>query len=133
VLVPSVNTGKQMPQLARNSFTATTAYQITPRFQFGGTAIYMSRQYGGYGDNRFATQNAAGVVTVQPATVNLARGVPHYWRFDAQASYDLAANVKLSVNAQNLTNKAYFSQTFTTHYAAVAAGRTVFGTVTFKY
>jgi catecholate siderophore receptor len=133
VLVPSVNTGKQMPQLARNSFTATTAYQITPRFQVGGTAIYMSRQYGGYGDNRRATQNAAGVVTVQPATVNLARGVPHYWRFDAQASYDLAANVKLSVNAQNLTNKAYFSQTFTTHYAAIAAGRTVFGTVTFKY
>jgi catecholate siderophore receptor len=133
VLVPSVNTGKQMPQLARNSFTATTAYQVTPKLQFGGTAIYMARQYGGYGDNRTATQNAAGVVTVNPATVQLARGVPSYWRFDAQASYAVNDAVRLSVNAQNLTNKAYFSQTFTTHYAAIAAGRTVFGTVTLKY
>jgi catecholate siderophore receptor len=133
VLVPSVNTGKQMPQLARNSFTATSAYQVTPKFQFGGSAIYMSRQYGGYGDNRAASQTAAGVVTVRPATVFLSRGVPGYWRFDAQASYDLTPNVRIAVNAQNLTNKAYFSQAFTTHYATIAAGRTVFGTVTLKY
>ena len=133
VLVPSVNTGKQMPQLARHSFTSTTAYQVTPRFQLGGTAIYMARQYGGYGDDRRATQNAAGVVAVSPATVQLSRGVPSYWRFDAQASYAVTDNVRLAVNAQNLTNKAYFSQTFTTHYAAIAPGRTVFGTVTVKY
>jgi catecholate siderophore receptor len=93
----------------------------------------MARQYGGYGDNRVATQNAAGVVTVQPATVNLARGVPSYWRFDAQASYQVTDNLRVSVNGQNLTNKAYFSQTFTTHYATIAPGRTVFGTVTLKY
>jgi catecholate siderophore receptor len=133
VLVPSVNTGKQMPQISRNSFTATTAYQFTPRFQLGGTAIYMARQYGGYGDNRIATQNAAGVVTVRSATVNLARGVPSYWRFDAQANYQVTDNLRVSVNGQNLTNKAYFSQTFTTHYATIAAGRTLFGTVTLKY
>jgi catecholate siderophore receptor len=133
VPVPSVNTGKQMPQLSRNSFTATTAYQFTPKFQLGGTAIYMARQYGGYGDDRRATQNAAGVVTVSPATVQLARGVPGYWRFDAQASYDFSDRLKIAINAQNLTNKAYFSQTFTTHYAAIAAGRTVFGTITARY
>lgn len=133
VLVSSVNTGKQMPQVARHNFTATTSYQVTSRFQIGGSAIYMSRQYGGYADNRYATQDAAGNVTIHAATVNLSRGVPGYWRFDAQASYDITGNVTVSVNAQNLTDKVYFSQVYANHYATVAPGRTVFGTVTVKF
>ena len=43
------------------------------------------------------------------------------------------ANVELSVNAQNLTNKVYFAQTYTSHYASIAPGRTVFGTITAKF
>jgi catecholate siderophore receptor len=133
VLVPSVNTGKRMPQVPRHSLTLTTSYQVTPRFQIGGSAIYMSRQYGGYADNRYATQDAAGEVTVHPATTVLSRGIPGYWRFDAQASYDLTDTIKLSVNAQNLTDKAYFTQAYASHYAAIAPGRTVFGTITVKF
>ncbi|WP_200872100.1 hypothetical protein, partial [Mycobacterium tuberculosis] len=57
VYVPSVNTGKQVPQIAKHSFTATTNYEVTKRFQLGGSAIYSSRVYGGYADNRTATQN----------------------------------------------------------------------------
>lgn len=133
VLVESVNTGKQMPQVARHNISLTSSYQVTPRFQFGGSAIYMSRQYGGYADNRYATQDAAGNVTVHPATTVLSRGIPGYWRFDAQASYDITANVKLSINAQNLTDKVYFTQAYASHYASIAAGRTVFGTLTVKF
>ena len=132
VQVPSVNTGKQVPQTARNSFTATTSVDVTRRFHLGGTAIYMDEQFGGYADNRSATQTAAGVVTVKPATKVLYRSIPDYWRFDAQASYDLTRQVRLSVNAQNLTDKVYFTQTFTNHYAAIAPGRTVFGTISLK-
>ncbi|MES2044651.1 MAG: TonB-dependent receptor [Pseudomonadota bacterium] len=133
VYVPSVNNGKQIPQTATDSFTLSTNIEATSRFSFGGGAYYSSRQIGGYADNRTATQNAAGVVTINPATTVLTRGVPSYWRFDAQARYKISDHVELSVNAQNLTNKAYFSNTYTSHYATIAAGRTVFGTVTAKF
>jgi len=133
VLVPSVTTGKQMPQTAKNSFTATTNVTLAKRFQIGGTAIYMDRQFGGYADNRTATQTTAGAVTVNPATKTLYREIPGYWRFDARASFDLSRNVTLSVNAQNLTDKVYFSQAYASHYATIAAGRTVFGTVNLKF
>ncbi len=131
--VVSVNTGKQVPQTAKNSFTATTNVNVTKRLQIGGTALYMDEQIGGYADNRTATQTAAGVVTVNPATKVLTRSTPDYWRFDARASYKLTDNIDLSVNAQNLTNKTYFSQTYASHFATLAAGRTVFGTVNLRF
>jgi catecholate siderophore receptor len=133
VYVPSVNTGKQFPQTAKHSFTAWSTYDITPKFTIGGGAFYTSRVYGGYADNRKANQNAAGVVTITPATTILARSIPSYWRFDGRASYQVTDNLGLSVNAQNLTNKRYFSQAYSSHYAAVAPGRTVFGTLSVKY
>ena len=133
VYVTSVNTGKQVPSTVRNSFTATTNVTLYKRFQVGGSVIYNDRQYGGYADNRTATQTAAGVVTVNPATVVLYREVPSYWRFDARASYDVDRHVTVSVNAQNLTDKGYFSSAYASHYATIAAGRTVFGTVGVKF
>nr|WP_010214966.1 TonB-dependent receptor [Sphingomonas sp. PAMC 26621] len=133
VYVASVNTGKQVPQTAQHSFTATTNYELVKGVQIGGSAIYMGRQYGGYADNRTATQTTAGVVSISPATVTLSRGIPDYWRFDARASYAVTRNIELSVNAQNLTNKVYFTQTFASHYASIAPGRTVFGTITAKF
>ena len=133
VYVPSINTGKQVPQTVRNSFTASTNVTVFKRFQLGGTAIYNDRQYGGYADNRSAVQNAAGVVTINPATKTIYRSVPSYWRFDARASVDLTRNLTLSVNAQNITDKVYFNQAYASHYASIAPGRTVFGTVGVKF
>lgn len=132
VYVPSVNDGKRFPQTAKNSFTAWSTYE-THGFTVGGGAFYTSRVFGGYSDNRTATQNSAGVVTVNPATTVLARSIPSYWRFDARAAYKLTPHVELSVNAQNLTNKRYFSQAYSSHYATIAPGRTVFGTLSFDY
>jgi catecholate siderophore receptor len=133
VYVPSVSNGQQVPQTARNSFTVSTDYAVTKKLSVGGGAIFMDTQISGYVDNRFATQTTAGVVTVTPATLVLTREIPSYWRFDAHASYTLLDNVTLSVNAQNLTNNTYFSNTFTNHYATMAPGRTVFGTVGVKF
>ena len=133
VLVPSVNTGQQLPQTAKHSFSGNTNVTLFDRFQIGGTAVYQSRQYGGYADNRSAVQDANGVVTVNPATKFLSRGIPGYWRFDARAAFEVNDFIELAVNAQNLTDKAYYSQTFTTHYATIAPGRTVFGTVNLKF
>jgi len=132
VYVPSVNTGKRFPQTAKDSFTIWSSYDAGA-LSLGGGAFYTSRVFGGYSDNRTAVQNSAGVVTIMPATTVLARSVPGYWRFDARAAYKLTDHVSLSVNAQNLTNKRYFSQAYTSHYATMAPGRTVFGTLSLDY
>ena len=129
IAVPSVNTGKQLPNTFRHSFTATTDVELFHGLQVGGTAIYNSRQFGGYADNRSYTQTATTGPVLTPATKVLYREVPGYWRFDLRGSYLLTPHVELSVNAQNITDKVYFNQAYASHYASIAPGRTVFGTV----
>jgi catecholate siderophore receptor len=129
VNVPSVNNGRQFPQTAKHSFTLWSNYQVTPGFSIGGGALYNSRVYGGYADNRSASL-AAGITT---ATKTIARSVPGYWRFDARAGYKINDNIDVSVNVQNLTNKIYFNQVYTSHYASIAPGRSAFATVNFRY
>ncbi|MEO7171034.1 MAG: TonB-dependent receptor, partial [Sphingomonas sp.] len=132
-LVPSVNTGKQATQTARDSFTMWTTVEPVKGFSIGGGAFYTSRVFGGYSDNRSASQTSAGVITVTPATKVLYRTIPGYWRFDARASYRFSRQVEVSVNVQNLTDKTYFNQAYTAHYASIAPGRSAFGTLTVKY
>jgi catecholate siderophore receptor len=133
VLVPSVNTGRQATQTAKHSFTLWADLKPTSRFTIGGGAFYTSRVFGGYADNRAATQNSAGVVTVSPASKILERTIPGYWRFDARAGYKLTDSVELSVNVQNLTDKTYFTQAYTSHYATIAPGRSAFATIAVKF
>ncbi|MES1984275.1 MAG: TonB-dependent receptor [Pseudomonadota bacterium] len=133
VLVPSVNTGKAFPQTAKHSFTLWTDYEVLNGLKLGGGAFYTSRVFGGYQDNRSATQNAAGVVTVAPATRVIYRTVPSYWRFDARVGYKINEQLDLSVNVNNVTNKVYYNQVYTSHYAAIAPGRAAIATLNFKY
>jgi catecholate siderophore receptor len=127
IVAPAAATGHPFPNTAKESFTAFTNYKLTPRLTVGGGAIYMGRVYGGFSDTR-TIQNGALVVTKTRATY-----VPDYWRFDANASYQIADWIGVRVNALNLTNKRYFDQAYTTHYAHQAAGRTVLGTVSLRY
>lgn len=133
VQVVSVTTGKQATQTARDSFTLWTNVEPVRGFSIGGGAFYTGRVFGGYADNRAATQDLAGVVTVSPATKVLYRTAPGYWRFDARASYRLSREVELSVNVQNLTDKTYFNQVYSSHYAAIAPGRSAFATLSVRY
>lgn len=133
VTVVSVNTGRQFPQTAKHSATFWANYQATPAFSLGGGAFYSSRVIGGYSDNRAATQNAAGVVTVSPATKVVIRSVPSYWRFDARAAWRFSDAIELAVNVQNLTDKTYFNSVYTAHLAGIAPGRSAFATLSLKY
>jgi len=133
VLVPSVTTGRQATQTAKDSFTLWADFKPIDKLSFGGGAFYSGRQFGGYADNRSATQNAAGVVTVNPATKVLSRTIPGYWRFDARMSYKVTDNIDLSVNVNNLTNETYFTQVYSSHYASIAPGRSAFATVGVKF
>ena len=107
--VASVNTGRRATQTAKNSASIWTNVTPTKQLSIGGGAFYTGRVFGGYADNRTAVQNAVGIVTVNPATRILERSIPGYWRFDARIGYQLTEHIGLSVNAQNLTNKIYFS------------------------
>ena len=133
VLVPSVNNGKQVPQTAKDTFTLWTTVQPVKHLSLSGGAFYSSRVFGGYADNRSASQTSAGVVTVNPATKVLYRMAPGYWRFDARIAYEIDKHWQVSANVQNLTDETYFNQVYTSHYASVAPGRSAFATVTFKY
>ncbi len=133
VAVPSASTGKPFPQTAKHTFTLWTDYKVTDALSVGGGAFYSSKVFGGYGDDRRATQTAAGVVTVSPITRTLARGAPGYWRFDARFAYRINDNLDLAVNVQNLTDKTYFNQVYTNHYAGIAPGRSAFVTLNVKY
>ncbi|HWK35921.1 TonB-dependent receptor [Sphingomonas sp.] len=133
VLVPSVNNGRQAPQTARDSFTLWANLTPLKGLSLGGGAFYTSRVFGGYSDNRSATQTAAGVVTVNPATRTRILTVPDYWRFDARVGYTINEHVDVSVNVQNLTDKVYFPQAYTAHYASIAPGRSAFATLGVKF
>ncbi|MBB4101179.1 TonB-dependent receptor [Sphingomonas kyeonggiensis] len=133
LLVPSVNTGRQATQTAKDSFTLWANVTPTKGLSIGGGAFYMSRVFGGYGDNRSFTQNAAGVTTFTPATKVLVRTVPEYWRFDARIGYTINEHFDVSVNVQNLTDKVYFPQAYTAHYASIAPGRSAFATLGIKF
>jgi catecholate siderophore receptor len=133
VLVQSVNTGRQATQTAKHSASLSTDWQIDRRFSIGGGAYYTSRVFGGYADNRSAVQNAAGVVTVNPATRVSLRSIPSYVRLDAHAAVKLTDSVDLAINVQNLTNKTYFTRAFTAHYATIAPGRSAFATLNLRF
>jgi catecholate siderophore receptor len=127
-VAPAAATGHPFPNTPKYSFTTFTNYKITPKLTLGGGAIYMGRVYGGFSDLRAA--NPDGTITIAKTRATY---VPHYWRFDANASYELIKGVTLKVDALNLTNKLYYDQAYATHYAHQAAGRTVIGTIALRY
>lgn len=130
----NVTTGQQAPQTAKHSFTLWSNYQLTPALSIGGGAFYMSRQFGNYSEGgRVITQSTTGVLTETGPTRVVARVIPSYWRFDARAGFRINDRIDLAVNVQNLTNKTYFNQIYTSHYASIAPGRSAFATINFKY
>jgi catecholate siderophore receptor len=104
--------GNHMPSTPRNSFNLWSTYEVVPKLTLGAGATFVDQRFG----------NEANSVEI-----------PSYWRYDAMASYKLTKNVDLQLNVQNLTNKRYFDQIFTTHYAHVAPGRTAMMSASFHF
>ncbi|WP_311971686.1 TonB-dependent siderophore receptor [Pseudomonas baltica] len=104
--------GNHMPSTPRNSFNLWSTYAVVPKLTVGAGATFVDQRFG----------NEANSIEI-----------PSYWRYDAMASYKLTKNVDLQLNVQNLTNKRYFDQIFTTHYAHVAPGRTAMMSASFHF
>jgi len=90
-LLYTSNVGLPLANVAHQSFSLLSKYQLTDVWELGGQAVYRSKIYGG-------TLLAA----------NQGTSLPSYWRFDAfaEAKIDKNWTVKLFVN--NIFNKRYY-------------------------
>ncbi|MFP3891559.1 MAG: TonB-dependent receptor [Ralstonia sp.] len=104
--------GQEFPNTPKNSFSLWTTYQPTPKWTLGGGAYYVSKVWGSQATNKW---------------------VPAYWRFDAMAAYRIDKHTSLQLNVQNLFNKTYFNQAYTSHYASIAPGRAAILTLGIRY
>ncbi len=132
IVQPAVTTGRRFPQTAKNSFTIWSDYKILSALTVGGGAFYTGRVFGGYSDNRAVTGTGAAAV-VDPATKVLARSIPGYWRFDARVGFKINDRFDIALNVQNLTDKTYFNQAYSNHYASIAPGRSAFATLNVNF
>ncbi|OTG64713.1 TonB-dependent receptor [Acinetobacter silvestris] len=112
VYVPSPNNGNQVQNVAKNSATLWTTYQVLPQLNLGVGAIAMDKVYGDAANTKW---------------------VPGYVRYDAMARYNVNKNVDLQLNLNNLSDKRYFTKAYASHYATEAEGRSAVLSVNFKY
>lgn len=112
IYIANRNNGNQVQNVAKNSATLWTTYQILPQFALGAGAVAMDKVYGNAANTKF---------------------VPGYVRYDAMARYNVNKNVDLQLNVNNLTDKRYFTKAYSSHYATEAEGRSAVLSLNFKY
>ena len=110
--VPSPTNGNQIQNVAKNSATLWTTYQVLPVLTLGAGAVAMDKVYGDAANTKW---------------------VPGYVRYDAMARYNVNKNVDLQLNVNNLSDKRYFTKAYQSHYATEAEGRSAVLSVNFKY
>jgi len=114
----SSNVGRPLANVAHQSFSMLTKYQVTDRIELGGQAVYRSKVYGG-------TLLAA----------NQGTSIPSYWRFDAFAEGKIDKNwtVKLFVN--NIFDKRYYDALYQSAapFVLEAPGRAAYLVVSARY
>jgi catecholate siderophore receptor len=87
----SSNVGLPLANVAHQSFSLLSKYQLTDVWELGGAAIYRSQIYGG-------TLLAA----------NQGTSIPSYWRFDSFAEARIDKNWKVKLFVNNIFNKLYY-------------------------
>jgi catecholate siderophore receptor len=109
LLYPS-NVGLKLANVAHQSFSLLSKYQLTDVWELGGQAVYRSKMYGG-------TFLAA----------NQGTSIPDYWRFDAFVEAKVSPNWKAKLFVNNITNKLYYDALYqsATPFVFVAPGRSV--------
>jgi catecholate siderophore receptor len=124
-LIPPANTilyasnvGLPLANVAHQSFSLLTKYQLTDIWEFGGQAVYRSKIFGG-------TFLAA----------NQGTSIPDYWRFDvfAEAKVNKNWTVKLFVN--NIFDKRYYDALYQSAapFVLEAPGRVAYLVLSARY
>lgn len=112
IYAPNSNNGKQVQNVAKNSATLWTTYQVMPQLTLGAGAIAMDKVYANAANTKY---------------------VPGYVRYDAMARYNVNKNVDLQLNVNNLADTRYFTKAYASHYATEAEGRSAVLSLNFKY
>jgi len=117
-LLYTSNVGLPLANIAHQSFSMLTKYQLNDIWELGGQAVYRSKVYGG-------TLLAA----------NQGTSIPSYWRFDAfaEAKIDKHWTVKLFVN--NIFNKLYYDALYQSSapFVLEAPGRAAYLVLSARY
>jgi catecholate siderophore receptor len=117
-LLYTSNVGLPLANVAHQSFSMLTKYQLNDTWELGGQAVYRSKIYGG-------TLLAA----------NQGTSIPSYWRFDAfaEAKIDKNWTVKLFVN--NIFNKLYYDALYQSAapFVLEAPGRAAYLVLSARY
>jgi catecholate siderophore receptor len=117
-LLYSTNVGRPLANVAHQSFSLLTKYQVSDIWEVGGQAVYRSEIYGG-------TLLAA----------NQGTSLPGYWRFDAfaEAKIDKHWTLKLFVN--NIFDKRYYDALYqsATPFVLEAPGRAAYFVISARY
>jgi catecholate siderophore receptor len=108
-LFPS-NVGLKLANVAHQSFSMLSKYQLTDVWEIGGQAVYRSEMFGG-------TFLAA----------NQGTSIPSFWRFDAFVEAKVDKNWTAKLFVANITNKLYYDALYqsATPFVFVAPGRSV--------
>jgi catecholate siderophore receptor len=96
--------GRRFPNTPQNSLVFTSYYQVTRKLNLGGGVYATGKVFGN--DSPTAP-----------------KWVGAYGRVDIFGSYAFNKHFDLQGNMQNLGDKIYFLQAYTTHYAQLAPGR----------
>lgn len=121
------NIGLQLANIAHQSFTLLSKYEITPWLEMGGQAVWRSEVYGGslLAANGGVAYNATPVPTV----------LPSFWRFDAFAESKIGPYSTLKLYAANIFNRTYYDSIYQSGapFIRVAPGRSVSLIATVKF
>lgn len=114
----STNVGLPLANVAHQSFSMLTKYQVTDQLELGGQAVYRSKIFGG-------TYLAA----------NQGTSIPSYWKFDAFAEYKIDKNWTAKLFVNNIFNKTYYDSLYQSPapFVLEAPGRAAYLVVSARY
>ena len=117
-LLYTTDVGLPLANVAHQSFSLLSKYQLTDIWELGGQAVYRSKIYGG-------TLLAA----------NQGTSIPSYWRFDAFAEAKINKNWKVSFYVNNIFNKLYCDALYqsSTPFVLEAPGRAAYVKISARY
>ncbi len=117
-LLYTTNVGLPLANVAHQSFSLLSKYQLTDVWELGGQAVYRSKIYGG-----------------QLLAANEGTSIPSYWKFDAFVEARIDKHWKLKLYVNNITNKLYYDALYqsATPFALEAPGRAAYLVLSARY
>jgi catecholate siderophore receptor len=114
----TTNVGLPLANIAHQSFSMLSKYQLDDTWELGGQAVYRSQIYGG-------TLLAA----------NQGASLPSYWRFDAFAEAKIDKNWKVKLFVNNIFNTLYYDALYQSSapFVLEAPGRAAYLVLSARY